>query len=96
MARSSRTKTWQHIRGMAWDRDKHNKAVCHICGEPIDYSLPPSSAPLSWEPDHLLPVSIAPELEFDLLNIAPSHMSCNRRRGAGDGVNDIGRRSRVW
>ena len=41
---------WRRIRRLAWDRDRKARAVCHICGERINYSLEPSSAPLSWEP----------------------------------------------
>lgn len=96
MGKSRTTTPWRRIRRMAWDRDRKNRAPCHICGERIDYSIPPSSAPMAWEPDHIQPYSKAPELELDLCNIAASHMRCNRQRGAGDGVNDIGMRSRIW
>ena len=91
----SRSSRWAYVRKQAWNRDRKVHAPCHICGERIDYSIPASSAPLSYEPDHLLPVSLAPELELDLNNIAPSHMRCNRQRGNGTN-NDIGRRTRVW
>ena len=93
MDRSSR---WKKVRRLAWDRDRKARAVCHICGERIDYTLMPSSAPLSWEPDHLVPVSKAPGLELDLNNVAPSHMRCNRQRGNGDNDGQIGQRSRIW
>ena len=94
MARSSR---WPYIRRMAWNRDRKRKAPCHICGEPIDYFVPPSSTPDSYEPDHLLPVHLRPDLELDLNNIAPSHRRCNRARGDGtNGTNTIGMRSRKW
>ena len=96
MARESNTTKWRKIRRMAWDRDRRSRAVCHICGEPIDYSLQNSTAPLSWEPDHLIPVSKNPALLYDLNNIAASHMACNRRRGDGSHDNDIGMRSRIW
>ena len=92
----SRSTRWPYIRKMAWDRDRKNRAPCHICGERIDYSIKPSSAPLSWEPDHLRPVSVAPELELDLNNIAAAHMRCNRQRGNGAVETNIGRRSRLW
>ena len=89
-------KRWEKVRALAWDRDRRTRAPCHICGERIDYTLKPSSAPLAWEPDHLIPFSKAPELELDLTNIAASHKRCNRQRG--DGAQDlaIGRRSRIW
>jgi len=63
----------------------------------IDYHLEPSSAPDSWEPDHIVPFARAPELELDLNNIAASHMKCNRVRGDGiNGENELGRKSRIW
>lgn len=94
MNRSSR---WPYIRRMAYDRDRKAKAPCHICGEPIDYLVPPSSTPDSYEPDHIQPVHLRPDLELDLKNIAPSHRRCNRQRGDGtNGTNIIGMRSRIW
>ena len=94
MQRSSR---WKYIRKMAWDRDRKAKAVCHICGQPIDYSLPPSSGPEAYEPDHVIPVSKRPDLELDLNNILASHTRCNRSRGDGEnGENALGMRSRIW
>lgn len=90
-----RSTRWEYVRKLAWNRDRKDRAVCHICGERIDYSIPASSAPLAYEPDHIVPVSIAPELELDLTNIKASHMRCNRQRGNGTN-NDIGKRSRIW
>lgn len=93
----SRAGRWPAVRKLAWERDKRARAVCHICGQPIDYLLTPSSAPNAWEPDHLIPVAKRPDLELDLTNIAASHMRCNRTRGDGtNGENAIGMRSRVW
>ena len=60
-----RSNRWPYIRKQAWNRDRRGRAPCHICGEPIDYSIPASSAPLSWEPDHIIPWSKAPELELE-------------------------------
>ena len=94
MARSSR---WPYIRAQAWNRDKKARAVCHICNEPIDYFVPPSSTPDSYEPDHIIPVHMRPDLELDLTNIKASHRRCNRQRGDGtNGTNVIGERSRKW
>lgn len=94
MNRSSR---WPRVRKLAWDRDRKSRAVCHICGQPIDYTVAPSSEPDSWEPDHVLPVSKYPELELDLKNIKASHKQCNRSRG-DDSYHtlDIGMHSRIW
>ena len=94
MARSAR---WPMIRRQAWDRDRKARAVCHICGEAIDYFVAPSSTPDSYEPDHIQPVHLRPDLELDLNNIAAAHRRCNRARGDGtNGTNIIGVRSRKW
>lgn len=92
-----RSSRWPYVRKLAWDRDRKARAVCHICGQPIDYLIKPSSAPLSWEPDHVVPVSKDPSKELDLSNIKASHMLCNRTRGDGsNGENDLGMQSRIW
>lgn len=83
------------IRDMAWERDRKAKAVCGICGQRIDYSIPPSSTPDSWEPDHIIPVSIDNEYELDINNIRPTHRRCNRARSNKD-VLDLGQVSRIW
>lgn len=94
---SSRAGRWNTVRRMVWDRDRKAQAPCHICGQPINYHLDPSSAPDAWEPDHLIPVARAPELELDMRNIAASHMRCNRARGDGtNGENVLGMQSRIW
>ena len=94
MGRSTR---WPYVRKMAWNRDRKAKAVCWICGQPIDYSLAPSSADTSWEPDHVQPVHMRPDLELDLNNIKASHRACNRARGDGtNGSSVIGQQSRIW
>lgn len=93
----NRSTRWPYIRKMAWDRDRKAKAPCHICGQPINYSIKPSSAPNAWEPDHIVPVAKDPSRELDLTNVAPSHTRCNRTRGSGtNGENDLGQQSRIW
>lgn len=52
---------------------------CHICGMPIDYSLP-AGHPMSFEVDELVPVSKGGS-PFDRRNVAPAHRICNQRRG---------------
>ena len=46
---SKRSSGWAYIRKLAWERDRKNHAVCGICGQPIDYSLPPSSCEDAYE-----------------------------------------------
>lgn len=63
---------------------------CHICGRPIDLTLPQTfvdpadgktkRAPWSLECDELVPVSLGGS-PFDPENVAPAHRSCNQRRG---------------
>lgn len=54
---------------------------CHICGGPIDYSLP-SSDPQSFQADHIVP--LARGGANTLANSAPSHRVCNRSKGSKD------------
>lgn len=82
---------------MAYERDRKKQAPCWWCKQPINYVMPPSSTPDSWEGDHVIPVSKDPSLELDLSNIAASHRQCNRTRGDGtNGENDLGMQSRIW
>ena len=88
---------WEQVRTACFRRDSKADAPCWICGRPIDYAAEPGTA-YAWEPDHYLPVSRHPELEFDMDNIRPSHCSCNRSRGdaAGAGKAALGLPSRRW
>jgi 5-methylcytosine-specific restriction endonuclease McrA len=66
-------------------RDKLRKRVadeglpCHLCGKPIDYSLP-AGHPMSYELDEIVPVSKGGS-PFDRDNVAPAHRICNQKRG---------------
>lgn len=92
---------WLRVRSQAFERDRARGAGCWICelegrDPTIDYSLPISSGPRSWEADHFIPVDDRPDLEYDLGNIRPSHVSCNRARGKKAGINRLGSPSRDW
>ena len=52
---------------------------CHVCGMPIDYSLP-AGHPMSFEVDEIVPVSRGGS-PIDRSNVAPAHRICNERRG---------------
>lgn len=52
---------------------------CHICGRPIDYSLP-AGDPMSFEVDEIVPVSRGGS-PIDRGNVLPAHRICNERRG---------------
>ena len=57
MSDPRKTSQWQRLRLQCYERDRKRGAPCHICGQPIDYSLAPSSAPDAYEPDHLRAVA---------------------------------------
>ena len=70
---------------------------CHICGQPIDYSLP-SGDPWSFEVDELLPVSRGGN-PLDYSNVDAAHRICNQRRGnkmPGDAEQYQIRRTRLF
>ena len=92
---SKRSSQWGYIRKLAWERDRKNQSVCGICGQPIDYSLAPSSCEDAWEPDHIIAFSKDKTLELDLNNVRASHRRCNRARCSKD-VIDLGPQSRIW
>lgn len=55
---------------------------CHLCGKPIDYSLP-AGHPMAYELDEIIPVSRGGS-PIDRENVAPAHRICNQRRGNKD------------
>lgn len=73
---------------MSADSQTHKKArayylklglPCHICGLPIDYSLPRED-PWAYQLDHVIPVALGGK---DGINTSrPSHRTCNRAKGA--------------
>lgn len=56
-------------------------ACCHICGLPIDLSIDDISDDGHFEVDHVIPVCVAPELEYEISNCAPAHRICNASEG---------------
>ena len=67
------------------DRDraaiKRTRAGCHICGEPIDYSLP-YLHPRSFVVDHVIPLK--KDGPDNLSNKAAAHRECNSKKRARD------------
>jgi 5-methylcytosine-specific restriction endonuclease McrA len=55
------------------------QSVCHLCGQPINFDLD-SHDPMSFQVDHVVPRSVAPELAEALSNLKASHRSCNRAK----------------
>lgn len=52
---------------------------CHICGQPIVYSLP-TGDPWSFEAEELVPVSRGGS-PYDYGNVDAAHCICSQRRG---------------
>lgn len=74
-------------------------APCHLCGQPIDYSLP-AGHPLSYELDELVPLAALPPEQraaaaIDPRNVAPAHRICNERRGAKPLIAPVVRAMRI-
>ena len=65
------------------DRDRARiratKANCHICGEPIDYTLR-TPDPMSFEVDHVIP--LAKGGADNITNKAAAHRQCNSKKRA--------------
>ncbi len=68
---------------------------CWLCGQPINYDAAPY-APDAYECDHVIPVSVAPHLAFDLTNLRAAHHRCNRSRSASPPRPALGTTSRSW
>lgn len=97
MARDPRwTPQWKRLRLECYARDRDKNARCVHCGQPIDYTVPPSSTDDSYEPDHRITVAKHPEWALLPENIQPTHRRCNRARGNKAGINNLGRRTRDW
>lgn len=90
------TQTWRRLRLQCFRRDKAANAPCALCGDPIDYTLKPSSCRDAWEPDHKLPIDTHPQFAEVPENIQPAHLRCNRAKRNKAGVNNLGERSREW
>ncbi len=73
-----------------------NNVPCHICGQPIDYSLPSGEDPNSFEVDHFYPVDTHPELFEDPENFRTSHKGCNASRGYREVRPTLGVPSEAW
>lgn len=86
--------TRPYRRARAALRDKRNP--CHICGRPIDYTLP-HTHPQSFVADHLQPLAHGGHYAA-LTNLAAAHKVCNSKRGTKDpsAVTVLPPASRAW
>jgi 5-methylcytosine-specific restriction endonuclease McrA len=63
----------------ARQRLRNNQAPCHICGKPIDYTLPHTD-PMSFVMDHVIPLKYGGP-PVSATNTAAAHRLCNGRKG---------------
>jgi hypothetical protein len=63
-------------RDVLWKRVRSLGMPCHVCGLPIDYSLP-ARHPLSYELDEIVPVSKGGD-PASMSNCAAAHRCCNQ------------------
>ncbi|OZF40762.1 hypothetical protein CH296_00455 [Rhodococcus sp. 14-2496-1d] len=77
------------------DELKSRRPPCFICGQPIDYSLPPDH-PDAFSLEHRYPRSTHPHLVTDPANCFAAHLDCNKRRGNRAYKPGLGVRSREW
>ena len=69
--------------------------ICWLCGKPIDMTLDAQTHAYGWTIDHVLPLSMYPELAVDITNMREAHRHCNSSRG--NGTNKAkGKISRNW
>lgn len=74
------THRWRVLQRDFKARCKAANIRCALCGHSIDYNAPGRSA-LAFELDHIVPVSIRPDLAFAPHNWQASHKSCNAAAG---------------
>lgn len=91
-----RTRNFVKLRAAFKEECANGHAVCHLCGQPIDYNADPAKSDDAFNLDHFFPVSLRPDLAEDPANFRPSHRGCNDDRGNDMVQPTLGIPSRVW
>jgi 5-methylcytosine-specific restriction endonuclease McrA len=65
---------------------RSGQAPCHICGKPIDYTLP-GTEPMGFVMDHIVPLAYDGDA-LSPANTAAAHRLCNGRKGK-KAMNDV-------
>lgn len=79
-SRGKSSRRWEAMRKRHRAQSAALNLPCHICGEPIDYTLH-YPHPRSYSTDHRVAVSVDAALAEDPGNLQPSHLVCNQRKG---------------
>jgi len=61
---------------------KKEEPICWLCNQWIDPNLK-YPALMSYSTDHVIPVSVRPDLAEVRSNMRASHLDCNRKRQTG-------------
>ncbi|MGO2665683.1 HNH endonuclease [Mycetocola reblochoni] len=93
MTRNSRAARELHaeLRGL-WTL---TQPPCWLCGQQIDYDAP-AHDPDGLDVDHVKPYLTNRHLALERSNLRPSHVRCNRSRGARPPRPDIGVVTEEW
>ena len=73
---------------------RRTQDVCHLCGLPIDKTLPSTHAK-SFTVDHVEPLSLNQDRALDRSNLQAAHRDCNSRKG-NKAADNVQRHSRNW
>ena len=95
------TRRYMRLRATFKQQSADNNTPCHICGQPIDYTIPWKDQDGTvnddaFELDHIYPVSTHPEHAEDPAGFRASHRACNRKRSNKLTYTGIGQTTRVW
>ncbi|AWY06566.1 HNH endonuclease [Gordonia phage Trine] len=93
--RDRNSKRYLHLRARYRAQCEKVSAPCHLCGQPIDYSVESGEVD-AWELDHFHPVLTHPHLFEDPANFRPSHKGCNASRGDSPVTPTLGPLSEEW
>lgn len=77
-AQSGRGRAWRTLRAQVLAEED----FCQLCGAWVDKALP-RGRKWSAQVDHIVPVSVAPQLLMVRSNLRLCHQFCNQSRGAG-------------
>jgi 5-methylcytosine-specific restriction endonuclease McrA len=77
-AASGRGRPWRVLRAQVLAEEE----FCQLCGAWVDKSLP-RGRKWSAQVDHIVPVSVAPQMLMVRSNLRLVHQFCNQSRGAG-------------
>jgi hypothetical protein len=86
-------RSWRNARETYKQRCAQANEPCHLCGQPIDYTLS-GRDPWGFTADHIEPIATGGRLLPGDQGLRPAHLRCNSARG--DGTKRAGYASAKW